>query len=208
MDSGLCGAAVIMQEAFDRVFTEDTGAVHCNKHVSGGALLTEGNAMPVRDEIETAIGYLVAKHVTAGNYKTLLSQWEGEKKVDPVCSKDTTDGSGTPGFNSLTVGHLMGPFCFTFVCTTIGLLIYFLFGYALDDVAALASYATNYGEQGNLSKSDTELQKQIRTMTFLELWEKGKELQKQDSRPMPEGVLMKAVDDGPRTDKIIQAVFK
>ena len=73
---------------------------------------------------------------------------------------------------------------------------------------AQARYAANYGDKGNLSKKDAALQRKIRKMTFQQLWDRGKELQQQDERPMPEGLLTEAVDDGPRTDKLIQAVFK
>jgi len=209
MDSGLCVAAVVMEEAFNLALAADIGGIHCNKKQSGGALLTEANAMPIRDEIETAIGYLVAKHITAGRYKALLAQWEGDIVGKPECvegEEQNPDDGG--GFKSLTLAHLIGPLMLTFISTSIGLLVYFSFGYALDDVTALASYATNYGDKGNLSKKDGALQKKIRTMTFQQLWDRAKELQQQDERPMPEELLTEAVDDGPRTDKLIQAVFK
>ena len=71
MDSGLCVAAVVMEEALNLALAADTGGLHCNKQQSGGALLTEANAMPIRDEIETAIGYLVAKRVTCAAHAAL-----------------------------------------------------------------------------------------------------------------------------------------
>jgi hypothetical protein len=209
MDSGLCVAAIVMEESFNQAVAADTEGIHCNKQQQGGALLTEANAMPIRDEIETAIGYLVAKRVTAGRYKQLLAQWERDVVGKPQCVEgDDQNLDDGVGFQSLTLVHLSGPLMLTFVTTSIGLLVYFSFGYALDDVTALASYATNYGDKGNLSKKDAALQKRIRRMTFHQLWDRGKELQQQARRPMPEEVLTEAVDDGPRTEKLIQAVFK
>ena len=208
MDSGLCVAAVVMEEAFNSALAADTTGIHCNKQQSGGALLTEGNAMPVRDEIETAIGYLIAKHVTSGRYMALIAQWAGDMVAKPDCVEGEEQNPDGGGFKSLTLAHMFGPLMVTFISTTLGLFVYFTFGYALDDVTALASYAANYGDKGNLSKKDAALQRKIRKMTFQQLWDRGKELQQQDERPMPEGLLTEAVDDGPRTDKLIQAVFK
>ena len=134
MDAGLCSAAVIMEEAWEKVLSTDPE--HCNKVMVGGALLSQGNAMPVRDAIEVPLSYLLAKHIAGGTYEELLSQWKKSDKIpggalnDSPCNQEigTEEDDDVEGFRPLSISHMAGPFAIALVSTTLGLAIYFMFG--------------------------------------------------------------------------------
>ena len=208
MDAGLCSAAVIMEEAWDKVLTTDPE--HCNKVMVGGALLSQGNAMPVRDAIEVPLSYLLAKHIAGGTYEALLSQWKKSDKIpggalnESPCNEEigTEEDDDVEGFRPLSISHMAGPFAIALVSTTLGLAIYFMFGYALDDVVALADMADNLGGGANMIAQDAEVCKQMRGATFKELWDRAK------AARVPNAELAAAIDAAPDKELLIQTVFK
>jgi hypothetical protein len=132
------------------VISETGGpAPHCNKVAVGGTLLSQGNGMPVRDEIEMAMSFVVAKHVTEGKYHSLRAEYKGTYVGSATCDvADEMDAA--KGFQSLDEWALFAPLFITFACTSTGLLVYFVCGYAMDDIHALAEMALNAGDDGNI----------------------------------------------------------
>lgn len=151
-----------------KVISETGGpAPHCNKAAVGGTLLSQGNGMPVRDEIEMAMSFVVAKHVTAGSYYNLRAEYKGAYVGSATC--DVADeAEAEAGFESLDEWALFAPFLITFVCTSTGLTVYFVCGYAMDDIHALAEIALH--ADGDYGKSeDSKLQIKLQKCSVSQL---------------------------------------
>jgi hypothetical protein len=204
MDSGECIAAVIQKEPWREAQSLNPEA-HCGKEMVGGALMTQGIAMPVQDSIETALSYVIARHITEGLYEELVQEWMEQSAFFPnTCAKsmDGAEGDEQEGFQSLGISHLLGPFMITFICTTGGLAAYLFFGYALEDAVALGRTANNLGGQANMATSDVKLKKGMKGRPFKELWDRAV------AADVPQDELSPAIDAAPDKRLLIQAIFK
>jgi hypothetical protein len=123
--------------------------------------------MPVRDEIEMAMSFIVAKHVTEGRYYKLRAEFKGMYVGSSTCdAADETEAA--EGFESLDEWALFAPFLITFVCTSTGLVVYFVCGYAIDDIHALAELALHADEKYELSE-DSKLHSDMLKCTVPQL---------------------------------------
>jgi hypothetical protein len=203
LDGGLCVAAVAQEEPWKWAQAEHP-ELHCNKAMVGGVLLDQGIAMPVRSDIETALSYIIARHITEGQYEELSRAWLMDQLPENVCtqSMEGAEGDEQEGFQSLGISHLLGPFMITFTCTTLGLMVYFFVGYAIEDVVALGQAADNLGGQANMLASDSKLRKEMKNVSFQRLWERAK------AADVPDEELNAALDAAPEKSLLIKAVFK
>ena len=83
MDDGKCVAVVAMADAWELLLSQDKK--HCNKMMVGGTIQNRPFAMPVRDDLEAPISYLVAQHVTAVrpiHFLAVLIHFDGADCVD------------------------------------------------------------------------------------------------------------------------------
>ena len=134
MDNGLCLAAVVMSDGWDK--TVANSPEHCSgsnsKMMLDYVLMSAGNGMPIRDELQQPLSFVIAAQIQAAKYFALQNEYKAEKVGFSTC-KTVQSGNefsdGVKSFKSMTEMDMFAPFAITFVMTSIGLMVFFGCGY-------------------------------------------------------------------------------
>jgi hypothetical protein len=122
--------------------------------------MTQGNAMPVADDLQMPLSFLIARHLAAGRYHTLRDDYRKNFVGVIDCSAEAAAEAEAAGFQKLDELNLLAPFCLTGVCTTVGLLVYFFCGYS----------SIHFAGHAIGTKGDRDLRKQLATLSLSELY--------------------------------------
>lgn len=132
LDAGNCIAAIIFSDAWDRKF--NTGQ-HCNK-LAVENLFGLPNGMPIREELQASLSYVIQEAVSAGEYK----EFEIAKRRQFLPTRYSCgheDSESDPEGGVLGSDHLFGPVMFSGFCTICGLVIYYCLGYFNESYVSL-----------------------------------------------------------------------
>ena len=80
--------------------------------------------MPVADDLQMSLSFLIARHLAAGRYHTLRDDYRKNFVGVVDCSAEAAAEAEAAGFQKLDELNLMAPFVLTFLATTIGLMVY------------------------------------------------------------------------------------
>ena len=133
MDQGVCVAAVLFKDGWRKhkstmsVHGENAGKVHCEtKQMLPGAVFFQGNAIPVSDELQLAMGWAVSAAITQGGYEAskqaALLRFAPE---DETCSQiDLALSLANSKRTRLEIKDAGGTVLVTLAIVTLGLLIH------------------------------------------------------------------------------------
>ena len=127
LDARKCAGAVLMQDSWNNIVAgkeEGYTGEPCKYAAVDVSLLTAENAMPISDELQQAMSYVVAREVAANGYGQ-LAQLQRNKRgiVKRDSCHGVTQSEGSQSESKLDAFHMLAPFSICFVCTTAGLLM-------------------------------------------------------------------------------------
>jgi len=120
MDSGECQVAILGADYFEENL--GSSSTHCDKTMTE-FVLSIPIAMPVSAEYMHPFSYAIRKYVIDGTYADFQEESKETYVGDPMCSYylDEDDVITRLGYT-----ELLCPFLITFICTSIGLVLFFV----------------------------------------------------------------------------------
>eukprot|EP01043_Picozoa_sp_COSAG02_P070858 COSAG02_NODE_12716_length_1504_cov_5.242670_1_plen_449_part_10 len=115
LDDQECAAAVLMQDAWNNIVAgkkeEYTGGNQCKYAAVDVPLLSTENAMPIRDDLQQAMSYVIARKVASNEYAH-LAQLQRNKRG--IVKRDSCQGvsqaDGPESKSKLDAFHMLAPF--------------------------------------------------------------------------------------------------
>jgi hypothetical protein len=130
-DDKKCIAAVLFQDGWENALTgaypttqndgKSADKNHCDKVAVGGSLMSTANAMPVRQDLNEALSYLIARKVTNNEYATFRKKAREKFIGADMCPKV---GKSALAGASIDAFALAGPLFISLVLTATGLVVH------------------------------------------------------------------------------------
>ena len=139
MDNGNCLAAVVMNDAWDKIIA--SSPEHCSgakaKKILDFIVDSAGNGMPITDRLAQPMAFTIAAQIQAAKYFTLQKEYKAEKIGYSSCDSEAAiaagggkrGGGSSGGFTSMSELDMFAPFAITFAMTTVGLMVFLSCGY-------------------------------------------------------------------------------